>query len=229
MTRTISRFSWCILLLCCPGALAQVVYDNLAPANWSLAYPNAADVKPDQFGDEITLASGSSTTLSTFSLQCYGQGLSGDETVQVHFYDNSGPEIQGALSPAEPAFYSTAVLPITNGKQVVTFDNLNVVVPDHFTWAVQFSGVTGSEVAGVAVHGPATIGSSQVGGADDFWENLGGGGGWTLYAFTGSTPSSFGAQITAVPEPKAYALATALGLLGLVICRRYRLSAVKSD
>jgi hypothetical protein len=226
MTRTIGFLSGSALLLCCSGSLGQViVYDNLAPADWVDYYPAKADVSHVEYGDEILLESGPSTLLSTFSLEYYAQGLSGNETIQVHFYLNSGPLVGNAPSPAAPAFYDSAVLPITDGKHLLTIDNLNVVAPDHFTWTAQFTGLTGSELAGVAVHAPAAVGSSQIGDTDDFWENRDGV--WQLFISQGGNPSSFGAQITAVPEPTAYAMVTGAALLGLAIVRRYTTSKIR--
>lgn len=198
-----------------------IVYDNLAEENWGLGYPTALVTGNNEVGDEIVLAGGAPQTLLGYSLQYYTQALSGDEQMRIRFYRNDGPLVQGAASPGEVLFDSGS-LPVaqTSGHHVLTLTDLDVAVPSSFTWAVQFTGVAAGEEVGVAIHGPAAVGSSQIGPSDDFWEVENGS--WKLSQLSGEPPppSSFGAQMTVVPEPGACSLLASLALLGLAVYRR---------
>lgn len=203
------------------GQLA--VYDNLAPSNWDLAYPSAQAIS-DEIGDEVVLSPASGHTLTSFSVQYFTDNTVGnDEFIRVRFYENNGPDVSGAASPGGVIYDSgnLAVAP-SFGRKLLTLDlsGQNVNVPAHFTWTVEISGIGVGERAGLAIHGPATVGSSQAPDAvaDDYWENLNQT--WSLRNFPDNTPSSFGAQMTIVPEPGAWALCASLGLLGFAVYRQ---------
>jgi hypothetical protein len=152
-------------------------------------------------GDEINLTTPRQVT--SFQFQVYAQNLSGNEQLVVHFYPQTGPlNGQGFSTPnTDPTqvIYTSPSIPIgiQNGTTTITLNNLNVTVPADFTWAVQFSGVSGNGVAALAV-GPANpaVGYNIA----DYWQNVGGT--WGLYEFSGAA-ANFGAEITAVPEPAA--------------------------
>lgn len=220
----ISGLLWVLWLSLRFDATAQIVlYNNWAPDSGTLAYPTDNSVPSggtvaDEIGDEIVLAANTPRTVNAFQLQYFAQGLSGDEQVVVHFYPNTGPvDGQGFATPnSTPIFTSTPLaLSVQNGRGVLNLENLNVTVPDSFTWAVQFSGVTGSEVAGLVINGPPTIGTSY----NDYWEKASGT--WARYQFTNPPqPGSFGAEITAVPEPAVTAVTYGVGALALVLFLR---------
>jgi hypothetical protein len=199
------------------NAVGQVIlYDNLAPANWTAAYPSANGI-PDEIGDEITLASNTPRTIDTFSVQYFGQGLAGTEQIRVRLYIPDGLQNdQGASTPGT-LLYDSGSIPVTalNGRGVLTLNNLSQPVPDTIVWTVQFFGVTGNASAGLAINGPPATGTSY----NDYWEKTTGN--WELYEFTNPPqPGSFGAQITAVPEPRDYTLLAGTTLVGFAVIRR---------
>src|SRR5438309_233528 len=65
-----------------PASAASIVYDNTT-ANQSQFY-----VSPNEYGDQITLLSGTDRTLSQFSFYYYLSAGSGSATLR--FYDNTG-------------------------------------------------------------------------------------------------------------------------------------------
>ncbi len=224
-----------VALVCTCGlqvsAQVTVLYDNLAPPDWGLFFPSSVEIGSEEVGDEIILASGTPRTLNTFSLQYFTEGFSGSEQVRIRFYENTGPAVSGAPSPNAQSFFDSGSqpVPVGTGTALLTLNNLNVQLPESFTWSVQFSGVSGVKRSGIAIHGPATVGSSQVASQDDFWEKVNGE--WSLFQFTQGNPvpaSSFGAQMTygtAVPEPAAWAALSGIGLLLFAVSRRFLLRA----
>jgi hypothetical protein len=188
----------------------SIVYDNTS--NPLGQYWNSGT----EFGDQVTLGGlKGDRIVKQFKMEYYmSYGVSGDETAQIKFYSNSGAN--GAPSSL---LYDTGVFSLTRaGYNTVTINDVNVAIPDNFTWTVSFGGLTGSEVAGVTLYNPPTVGSSF----NDFWEKTSSG--WTLKQMPGGTPvANFAAQITAVPEPTTIQLALMAGLAGLgMISRRRR-------
>jgi hypothetical protein len=215
------------------GANAQIIlYDNLAPADWSTYYPSGSTVPgngslTDEVGDEIVLESGTPRTISDIAIQYYTQNLTGTEQMEVKIYLNDGQvNGDGFKSPGTVLYDSGQfTVPQLNGKGLLNLNSLNIAVPaDSFTWSVQFSGISGNKVAGLAINATPSVGSSF----SDFWEKPGGT--WDLYEFTNpSTPTAnFGAQFSAVPEPAesaAVLLGTALAV-AVGIRRLRRTSAI---
>ena len=78
-------------------------------------------------------------------------------------------------------------------------------LPDEFAWTIQF-GSLGGDDAGLLVYGPPTVGTSL----DSFLQNDAGT--WNTYTFDNGAPGSFGARLTAVPEPGVLALGVFGGL-----------------
>src|SRR5207253_2104458 len=96
----------------------------------------------------------------------------GDELGRVRFYSNTGPIWNGNPdyhTPASPPLFE-GTFPLAQGYQTAVVTVPNVVVPDDFTWTVQFLGVaqTTTDRAGLLFYGTPTVGASY----DDFWENL---------------------------------------------------------
>lgn len=201
------------------------VYDNLASGSWSSDYPRvetlpASGTLTDEFGDEIMLLDNTPRTINTFILQYYTENQSGNISAVVRFYLNDGALDQDLFQRPNTEIYSSGLIPLPqiSGTGLLTLQDINVTVPDAFTWTVQFSGLGGSDVARLAINGPQSVGTSF----EDFWQKSAGV--WKLEEFSDpSNPGSFGAAITAVPEPMAaqwVMLTTAIGLgIGL---RRFR-------
>ena len=215
-----------------PTSAQLVAYSNWAPSDWSLAYPTTVALPEsgsptDEFGDEVILEANTPRLVDTFAFQYYAENSQGNGQVTVRFYQNDGPlSAQGFPTPQTVLFESQA-LPLAkiDGRGSLTLENLNVTVPDSFTWTLQFNGLSAGQSAGSAMYGTQTAGISY----DDFWEKSAGQ--WNLYQFSSpSQPGSFGAQITVVPEPAAAGsvllTATLLGMVGLRIYRAKGSSSV---
>jgi hypothetical protein len=202
----------------------QLLYDNL---EGSSDYGVNFGTGSAQIGNDITLAGPSTAT--EFDLQYYfsaPSGTTGNETAEVRFYENDGPQVSGAASPGtmiyDSGVFNMATYAPPTTRAILAFDltptggnamNLSTPVSD-LTWTVQFNNITGSESAGVTLYDPATVGQNY----PTFWENTGSG--WTLNQVTGD-PSNFGAQLygTAVPEPSTVSILGGLGLLALTVLR----------
>lgn len=166
-------------------------------------------------GDEIILA-GTSRLATNFTFEFWSSGLSSSATVQIRFYLNDGTGgAPGTLlwdSGIDTLFTISPNLLTTNGA-TLSYDP-EVVVPNQFTWTVQFDNLGGG-TAGVPIYTPPNVG----GNFSDYWQNDGTG--WLLKT-NASTDMSFGASLQAtVPEPSTLALAL-VGAAGLLIARRRR-------
>ena len=209
MQRTILTFIGVSILA--SAAFAERVYDNS-----TTDLGTRFSVGNNLVGDEIILG-GSERTLSQFSFQYYGLTLSGNEQARVLFYQNDGTEwlSSGAFRPSS-ILYDSGLFPIApTNRATLNFDLTldNVVVPDHFTWAVEFQGVEAGENVGLDLYSPPTVGNNF----DDFWFFEGGA--WELRT-NATTPMNFAARFDAVPEPSIWALCVAGGICGFFLMKR---------
>lgn len=195
----------------------EIVYGNLGESQYQGEFaPSTAS----WYGDQIDLGF-SGLTLTEFQFEYFLPSASGNETLAFRLYANDGPGgSPGTVLFDQSAFSITANPDTTEGNlSTVTFDDVDLasagVVPQNFTWAVQFSGIDGGENAGLPIYSDPNPGQSF----DDFWEDVGGT--WTLKNFGGSPTANFGAQVTAVPEPTVLGLGGLAGLLFLSV-RGYR-------
>lgn len=203
------------------GSLAALTVASQAA---SIAYDNSATTlnqfftSTNEFGDQIKLAGNPlERNIIQFRFEYYlAHGASGDERGQFRLYANNGPN----GSPGTLLFESDPFT-VRSGYGSVTIGDpntldLNVYAPmDQLTWTVQFTGITGNEIAGLTLYDPPTVGSSF----NDYWEKVGG----TFVTKTSTGPdaavANFGATVTAVPEPSTVALGL-LGAVALLIRRR---------
>ena len=120
----------------------EIIYDN-TDSIYQLGsyYPKILE-----YGDEVVLA-GDARTITRFQFDYFGEFTpTGNETAIVRFYANDAtPEAEGVYSsaPGTLLFESGAML-IVGGYNTLSLNNLHVRVPNHFTWTVQFGGLTGS-------------------------------------------------------------------------------------
>lgn len=197
-----------------------LLYDNFDNSLSPTAYPSLGN--NHEFGDQVTLATGTPRTINTFSFQLFTENLSGNEQVEVRFYHEDGdPTPQGPLQP-QSVIFDSGLLPVTqSGQSIFSIENLSLTVPDTFVWTVQFTGVTSGETAGVVIHHPPAVGTSH----NDFWERNNSS--WQLSQLQNSShqpiDSSFGAQIAVVPEPAEFAAVSGIALLGFILLRRFRI------
>lgn len=208
----------------CQGA--SVVYDNSSNDLLIRFNPGAVEV-----GDEIILAPGPERMISTFTFQYWGENFSGDEQIRVRFYANDAfySSHNAFIAPGTPLYDSGPFsIPVTP-RQTIVLDYATllagnggnpVIVPDSFTWSVQFLNVNAGagERAGLDIYDPATTGWNYT----SYWENdpIQG---WLLKTNQFGIPMSFGARVEAVvPEPNVLALGLGGGLLFLLARSRMR-------
>jgi hypothetical protein len=193
---------------------AQFVYNN--GVSYSGAYLNPGS---QEVGDEVILG-GVDRLLSHFTFEYYGLNFSGNEQYQIRFYYNNGAPIGGGYFEPGVSFFDSGLQTLgapTDPSNRATYDldlsGTGIILPNSFTWSIQFSGISGPEVAGVSLYNPPTTGFSD----NDFWLNNAGA--WELHG-TNPTAFNFGATITAVPEPSTYVLAILGGICGFALVAR---------
>lgn len=216
MKKSLIGSGWAILaaagVLVGGRAGADIVYNNSTNDLFTRFNPGLAEV-----GDEVVLAGSGSLFVTNFVFQYWATGLDGvdDAYAQIRFYANDGTNAPGGATifVPETLLFDSGTFSITNNaRATLVFDQTQlgggVWVSNSFTWSVQFSGIDGSEAAGVDLYSPPTVGGNY----PDYWDNAGSFD-WRLRTITidgTNGPANFGALIEAVPEPKALLL----GLLG---------------
>ena len=216
MNRTLNAILLSAGLCSLPNlCFSAIVYDNTA-TNLSQQYfptPNTLE-----FGDQITL-SGTDRTLSQFSFYYFLSGSSVTaQSMTLRLY-----AANGANAPTTP-FYTSDPIDSTRGlatgfnTETIVFDQASLTtLPDSLIWTVQFSNLDAGQTGGLLLYGPPNLGSSF----NDFWQKDGSGTWSLMQVNNGATEASFGARITAVPEPGVFALG-GLGALLLAGLRRFR-------
>jgi len=123
-----------------PARGADIVYDN------STHYLGTDYESVNEYGDEVILA-GTARIVTEIQIEYYAQFTpNGTQLGRVRFYANTGPLWHGNSdypTPASPPLYEQTFSLATN-FQVAVIEVPNVVVPDEFTWTVQFLGVSQS-------------------------------------------------------------------------------------
>ena len=204
-------------------ANAQTVYSNTNTEAGVFSSPN------NEIGSETILADGGSgSTLTGLTFNFYNTMPDNAASLAIYLYANDG-----AASPAGPRKPGTVLwsdsflIPNapTNVMITPTFyvDGLTVddstslppgglAVPSDFTWAVEFSGVTSGNDAGLifTTNAPA-IGN----GYNDFWLNNGSAASPNWVLATNSAAPNLSFFFTAsVPEPSSIAM-LGLGVVGM--------------
>lgn len=210
-----------ILKLTTISVLASSVLFSTQSAQAELVFNNStglvAPFRPGtlEVGDEIVLG-GSARTLTNFTFQYSGFDFAGTEKMQFRIYENDGALVSGFASPST-VLYDSGIFDIAiEGSQTLIFDDFGLwdgVLPDSFTWSIQFSDLGNNALASIDLFDPITVGSSY----NDYWENDGG---WILKQ--GEVPINFNATIEAVPEPSTIALGLIGGMTCLLAYRRQR-------
>lgn len=206
---------------------ADVVYDNSQHAITNLDGTFVSHYTSSQYGDEINLT-GTQRYVTQFLFEYYAQLQGpfgqGDETVQVRFYANNGgldPVFNRYQMPGD-LLWDSGPIPIVPGGHTLTIPVDMVLVPDQFTWTVQFGGMSfgNNDRAGLLIYNPPTIGADLgngvIGSFNDFWQVVNGQ--WNLVQFSNGNPGNFNGRVVAVPEPGVFALAA----FGSLLCLGWR-------
>lgn len=127
-----------------PGTIdVEIIYDNTSGTDDAPKILRSSN----EMGNEIVLCE-NSRNVFRFFLFYYGDFVAeGDETCTLRFYANDGE----AFHPAAPQFlqpgtllYESDPTPIKPGdRQAILFTDINVEVPDRFTWTAEFDGLSG--------------------------------------------------------------------------------------
>lgn len=156
----------------------------------------------NEFGDQVTVAGGAGQVISSFSFEYYANyAQAGGLALKVYSNDGAGGTPSTVLDSRS--------LDILSGGAIATVDfayNAANTLPGTFTYAVQFGGIGGANVAGlIAGNANASVGSSL----NDIWEKQGG-----LWV---------NKQIV-IPEPTTVALFSVAGVafVGAMVGRRSR-------
>lgn len=142
---------------------AEIVYQNIKDDSNE---PETSYDAPREFGDQITL-SGTDRWISGFSFEYYADFTpTGDETARLRFYANDGPT--GANPSATPGtlLLDTGDFSIQSGYKTARLNDFRLLVPDSFTWTIEFNGISETERAGLLIDENVNIGSSN----STFWE-----------------------------------------------------------
>jgi hypothetical protein len=169
----------------------EIIYDNTdLTSQMGTYYPNILE-----YGDEVLLA-GDARTITRFQFDYYGEfSPTGKETVIVRFYAND-KDASGAYSePPNRLLFESGPMPLAGGYNTLALNGLQVPVPDHFTWTVQFGGLTGAYMnrAGLLFCMTPIVGDSF----NDIWQRDATG--WNTY-FWSSLKANYTARIYAESE-----------------------------
>lgn len=215
-----------------------VVYDNTQNPDDSFFHRTTRE-----HGDEIYLTS-VERTVTQFTFEYFGDfnpATSPNAAAVIRFYRNDGsdafPGAITALRPLTQLWESSPVALIQSvggERRSVTLSVPNVLVPDSFTWTVQFTGLAGTagNSAGLTISYPVSVGATLplsnggtiVGSYADFWEEANplNADSWALFNFEPNARANFYAKVVAIPEPSTLALATAGGVVLLLAAGRFR-------
>jgi hypothetical protein len=118
----------------------------------------------NEFGDQIQLSTQVTNRLFLrFQLEYYlSDNASGDETIQIRFYNNDGTN----NAPQKMLYEMANPVKLAKGFNSVVIEGLPLQMPDIFTWTVEFKGITDNEQAGLLFYHPPSIGVAY----EDYWE-----------------------------------------------------------
>jgi hypothetical protein len=186
------------------------------------------------------LAPGTPRYLTDFSFELWGtntaspgnESFAGPVRAELRFYVNNGALVNGYASPGVTPFYdsgplslasigvsptSRSTLLFTSTGPAADFQSSGLPIPSSdITWTIQFAGMGETDSVGVDLYYPATVGQTY----GDYWAYNGTS--WSLETNSLVPLSSFGASMTAVPEPSTLSLSLLGGAGILALARRLR-------
>ena len=204
------------------SSLAQtVIYDNTETlTSFRTDEPNGT-----AYGD-FAIFSGTDRTLTTFQFDYFlAAGNSGNEMAQVNFYALNGNTPGALLYTSSPFEITSNRTPIGYGQRQI--GNLSLAVPDSVAWTVTFTGLEGTEGAGLLFatdsNGPGanpTFLDPTLGTQQHFTARRAADGSWALLN-TDGVEDNLSVRFTAVPEPTTWALMLGgLAMFGLARRRK---------
>jgi hypothetical protein len=224
-TRGISLFLMAAGAMLLPAQKAHsqaIVYSNALGYNGNFNFNNANPAEAASAGNEVVLSgSAHSDYITSFQVQFdliksganpLSGAPTGNEEMEVSFYENNGSLVSGYASPGTElwtsGFSSMSTIGLTTFTEGSTLTYYpDVSVPQDFTWVVTYENVPSGEDAGLGLFSEAA-GPAVGGNYDDAWVNSGSG--WQLdVAAAGDPGLQFGAVAQAVPEPGMFALGVA--------------------
>ena len=142
-------------------AASSIVYSNATSYSGTFLNPGANEI-----GDEIILGAGprfaESFRFEYFGANFHSGGLT-NEQFRLRFYENNGTFIGNNTFLPNSVFYDSGVLGLADptevdpsGRATYQFDLTfaPIVLPDRFTWSIQFFGIDGGESAGPPLYSP---------------------------------------------------------------------------
>jgi hypothetical protein len=203
------------IVLMAQNAQSQtVVYSNALGYNGNFYFNNANPAVPASAGNEVVLAGNATSdyiTLFQVQFSLINSGASplsgnptGNEEVELSFYDNDGSLASGYPSPGmliwSSGFSSMSTIGLTSfteGNRLIYIPDVSV--PQDFTWTMTFEDVPSGESAGMGLFSEPS-GPAVGGNFDDAWVNSGPG--WQLdEAASGNPGLQFGAVLVAGSAP----------------------------
>lgn len=172
-----------------PTVIAQFVPTEVVFQN-SSEEVTATHARLEEYGDEIILG-GDNRKILTFEFEYFGSfEPDGDETCVLRFYDNDGESLIAGDKAPGTLLYKSEPFTIFPDFNTAALRNIDVEVPDKFTWTVEFAGLGGlsTDRAGLLLRDPPSIGRSF----DDFWVRFGNG--WATWRFSGNPVANFSSR-----------------------------------
>jgi hypothetical protein len=219
------------LVFCVAVARAQTVYDNLQNVRTNVTRFNT------EYGDDVNLV-GQAREVVQFAFLYFAEAGATNGSATIRFYANDGTLFDpNSVTSQRPRtlLWESGTIPILAGVVTNLLEVPNIIVPDRFTWTIDFQGVSQApgQGAGLLISDPVSIGAvlpgvgrPVVGSYNDYWIRQPSGD-WALGGIlndpvTGALAGNFAASVTAVPEPGVVALGVSGLAFGLVTWWRSR-------
>ena len=214
-------------LLSAASSAQTVIYDN----SETLTTFRTDEGNGIEYGD-FAIFSGTDRTLTTFQFDYFlSTGNSGNEFATVRFYALDGPT-EGGLTFPSSLLWTSDPVELSANRTAVGYSrrqigDLSLTLPDSIAWTVTFTGLEGTEGAGLLFatdsNGPGanpTFLDPDLGTQQHFTARRDADGTWSLLN-TDGVEDNLSVRFTAVPEPTTWALMLGgLALFGLARRRK---------
>jgi len=169
----------------------NLVYDNLVGNLVTRSYFPGNGL---EFGDDVILA-GANRLIKTFQFDYFlSPNASANERAELFFRANDG-----ANNTPGTILYRSGEFRLYTGFNIIEASDLNVAVPQVFTWSLVITGIATNEQVALLLNGPPKVGNSLISlwtkGTNNVWSRP--------LVDNGDSHGSFSASITAVAETGA--------------------------